>query len=105
MGETVEGVILVLAMTSFCIALGVGPSWAVSALKETKQWKRIVFALTGIALLPGIGFCAWSFTLEPEAMGWGFLFSCASLIFWPWVVALILGILHFLLNVNKDPKS
>jgi hypothetical protein len=105
MGETVEGVALVLVMTSFCIALGIGPSWAVSALQEARKWKRLVFALTGLALLPGIGLCAWSFTLPPESMGWGFLFSCASLIFWPWMAGLVLGILHLLFKINKNPKK
>jgi predicted membrane protein len=36
----------------------------------------------------------WSMTLPPESIGWGFLLTGASLVAWPWLLALLLGLFH-----------
>jgi hypothetical protein len=98
MDESAQAAVWVTGGLILCALLGAGPGYAVMALKATKQWKRLVLVFTGLAMLPGIALCVWSITLAPESMGWGFLLSGSSLIFWPWIAALVLGLWHLLLN-------
>ncbi|WP_431096668.1 hypothetical protein [Polaromonas aquatica] len=103
MDESTQAAVWVTGGLILCALLGAGPGYAVMALNATTRWKRRVFTIIGLAMLPGLMLCAWSLTLAPESIGWGFLLSGSSLVLWPWIAALVLALWHFLL-VRKNTQ-
>jgi hypothetical protein len=94
MDESAGSVALTSAGLLLCALLGAGPCWSVIALNSSVRWKRLVWTSAAFALFPGIAMGIWSMTLSPESIGWGFLLTGVSLVAWPWLVALLLGLFH-----------